>query len=289
MAGTSSGLIKLVRYRFMLAAGLLPYGLGTAIAFHSEKRFDLSLFFISFIGLLFVLVGVEAFNEFFDWRIGTDRVFLLTPKPMTNNTFLIGIMSFSIALIVGIFLTFELGVVIIILSLMGFFAALFYLGPPLKLVYRGLGEIIISLSYGPLMILGSYYVQTQRMGLIALFPSVIPALLLFAISILNEVPDYFQDRLVGKRNICVRIGKRNVVRLYGGLLIFFYAIFLVGLLLGNLPQLAWLVLICLPVSLLSYTVGMRTYDNAYRFISTIRYMIIQYVIILSILIISYIV
>ena len=198
----------LVRYRFLLFAGLLPYVLGAAIAFYSDGQFSLLLFFIGLISLLFVLIGVEAFNEFFDWRMGTDRVFQLNPKPVTNSTFFIGIAAFFVALIGAIFLTLESGVMVIILSFIGFFAAFSYLGPPLKLAYRGSGEIVIALSYGPFMMLGSYYIQTQRMDFTPLFVSIIPALLLFGISILNEVPDYLQDRLVGKRNICVRVGQK---------------------------------------------------------------------------------
>ncbi len=150
MERTLTRLIRLVRYRFLLVAGLLPYGLGAAVAFHSQGQFNLFLFLIGLTGLLFVLIGVEAFNEFFDWRMGTDRVFQLNPKPVTNRTFLVGIVAFFIALIVAVFLTLKLGVTIMVLSLMGFFAAFFYLAPPLKLAYRGFGEIIIALSYGPL-------------------------------------------------------------------------------------------------------------------------------------------
>lgn len=287
MAGTLSRLTRFIRYRFMLIAGLLPYGLGTAVASYQQEKFNLFLFLIAFIGLLFVLVGVEALNEFFDWQLGTDRVFLLNPKPVSRSTFLVGAVAFLFALMVAIFLTLKVGIGIIILSLVGFLAALFYLGPPIKLVYRGFGEIIIAICYGPLMMLGSYYVQIQQINFKPLFVSLIPASLLFAISIMNEVPDYFQDKLVGKKNICVRIGQRNVVRLYGILLIFFYLTFLAGLFSGNLPHLAWAALACLPISLLSYTAGMRTCKNAYKFVLAIRYAIIQYVIVLTILITSY--
>ena len=289
MEGALTRLIKVVRYRFLLVAGLLPYCLGAAVAFYSHGEFSLFLFLIGLIGLFFVLIGVEAFNEFFDWQLGTDRVFQLNSKPVTNRILLAGIVAFVVALFVAIFLTVKLGVAIIIFSFIGFFAAFFYLGPPLRLAYRGFGEITISLSYGPLMMLGSYYVQTQRVDVLPLFVSVIPALLIFAISILNEVPDYFQDRLVGKRNICVRIGQKNVVRLYGGILILFYVIFLIGLFWGDTPRLALLVLVFLPISAVSYTIGMRAYDNPHRFVSTIRYAIIQYIIVLSILITGYVV
>ena len=287
MGGTLTRFIKLVRYRFLLIAGLFPYGLGAALAFYYQARFSLSLFLVGLTGLLFVLVGVEAFNEFFDWRMGTDRVFKLNPKPVTNNTLLLGIASFFIALIIAIVLALKLGIPIIILSLVGFFAALFYLAPPLKLAYRGFGETIISLSYGPFMVLGSYYVQTQRLDLSPLFVSMVPALLLFTISILNEVPDYFQDKLVGKRNICVRIGPKNVVRLYGGILTIFYVLLLGGLFRGWFPGFAWLALACFPISLMSFTTGMRTCGNPHQFISAIRYGIIHYVVVLNIFIAGY--
>lgn len=278
----------LLRYRFLLIAGLLPYGLGGTIGLYFEKRFNLFLFLTGLGGLLFVLIGVEAFNEFFDWHIGTDRVFQLNPKPVTNRTFLVGIAAFSVALIVAILLTLKLGSTIIILSFLGFLAALFYLAPPLKLAYRGFGEIVISLSYGPLMMLGSYYVQAQRMDVLPLFVSLIPALLLFGISILNQVPDYLQDRLVGKRNICVRIGQKNVVWLYGGILILFYVVLLIGLLSEKFPQFAWFTLACLPISLMSFTIGIRNYNNPRGFVPAIRYMIIHYGIVHGILIMGYI-
>lgn len=287
MASHLAKLIKLVRYRFLLVAGLLPYCLGAAVALYSSGEFSLFLFITGLVGLFFVLTGVEAFNEYFDWRLGTDRVFQLAPKPVTKSALFVGSGAFFVALIVAIFLTLKLGVAIIILSLIGFFIALFYLGPPVKLAYRGLGEIMIALAYGPLMMLGSYYVQTQRIDVLPLFVSVIPALLLLAIAILNEVPDYFQDRLVGKRNICVRIGQKSVVRLYGGILILFYVTLLVGLFSVRFPWLAWFVLACLPISVISYNTGMRTYGNPHRFVSAIRYAIIHYIIVISILITAY--
>ena len=281
-------LIKLIRYRFLLIAGLFPYGLGTAIAFYVGKRFSLSLFLMGFLITLLALIGVEAFNEYFDWRNGTDRVFQLNPAPVTLTTFLVGITSFLIALIVTILLIKRLGLPILIFYVIGFLSALFYLAPPVKLSYRGLGETVIALSYGPLLVLASYYIQTKRIDVLPLFASMIPASQLFLIAILNQVPDYLQDRLVGKRNICVRIGKKNVLRLYGAITVFFYLIILIGLFSGKFPRLAWLAFTCLPFSLISYAIGMQTYDNPRRFVPTIRYMVINYIIVLGLFITGYI-
>ncbi len=288
MARTFFGLIKLLRYRFLLIAGLFPYGLGTAIAFYSTKSFDLHRFLAGLGITLLALIGVEAFNEYFDWQNGSDRVFQESPRPVTKRTLVLGIVSFSIAFLITLFLSFQLGYPVIILYLIGFLAAFFYLAPPIKLSYRGLGEIDIALSYGPLLVLASYYVQTGKLALLPLGVSVIPALLLFKIAILNQVPDYFQDRLVGKRNFCVRIGRENLMKLYGIITIIFYGIILTGLYFKQIPQLVWSVpLIAFPLSLTTYLIGNKTYSEPERFLPAIRYMVINYLLISCLLIASY--
>lgn len=277
----------LIRYRFMIIAGLLPYILGAVVSVYSKARFDISLFFIGLVGILFALIGVECFNEFFDWKLGSDRVFQLNQKPVENSTFFLGIGAFFIALLIGIFLTMKSGFPIIIFSVSGFLMAFFYLGPPFRFTYRGLGEIVISLSYGPLMTLGSYYLQAQQIDILPIFVSLLPAIFLFAISIMNEVPDYFQDKFVGKKNICVRIGQKNTVRLYGGIMVLFYIILIIGLLDKKFPPIVWIIFACLPISLASFITGMQTYQNPYRFVSAVRYLLIKYIAVMSIFIAGY--
>src|SRR6185295_14676630 len=65
----------LVRYRFFLYAGLLPYLLGAAWAHSVVGKFDPALFWSGLGGVVLSVIGVEAYNEYFDARMGTDRVF----------------------------------------------------------------------------------------------------------------------------------------------------------------------------------------------------------------------
>src|SRR4029077_12712271 len=67
--------LSLVRYRFFLYAGLLPYGLGAAWAYGMAGAFDAAIFWSGLGGIVLAVVGVESFNEYFDSRMGTDRVF----------------------------------------------------------------------------------------------------------------------------------------------------------------------------------------------------------------------
>ena len=67
--------LSFVRYRFFLYAGLLPYVLGAAWAYGMAGTFDAAVFWSGLGGIVLAVVGVESFNEYFDDRMGTDRVF----------------------------------------------------------------------------------------------------------------------------------------------------------------------------------------------------------------------
>ena len=68
-------ILSMVRYRFFLYAGLLPYLLGAAWAYGIVGVFDAAIFWSGLAGVVLAVIGVEAFNEYFDSRMGTDRVF----------------------------------------------------------------------------------------------------------------------------------------------------------------------------------------------------------------------
>ena len=65
----------MVRYRFFLYAGLLPYLLGAAWAYATAGALDVPIFWSGLGGVVLAVIGVEAFNEYFDSRMGTDRIF----------------------------------------------------------------------------------------------------------------------------------------------------------------------------------------------------------------------
>ena len=272
--GPLAAVIKLIRHRFLLVTGLLPYVLGTALAFHVNQTFDLFLFLMGLLGLFFALVGVEAFNEYFDWQLGTDRVFQLHPKPVNKRTFFVGWGSFVLAGMVGLYLSWLVGWAIIIFAGLGFLGAYCYLGPPLKLTYRGLGELVIAICYGPLMTAGSFYLQAHNLQGFPLLVTLVPGLLLFAVAIVNEVPDFLQDRLVGKRNICVRLGPKRTVRLYSLVIVGFYHLVPMAYYKGLFPGLTLLAMLCIPLSLVTFVVARKSYEDPRRFFLVIRLLLI---------------
>ncbi|HEX2830489.1 MAG TPA: prenyltransferase [Burkholderiales bacterium] len=263
--------MSLVRYRFFLYAGLLPYLLGAAWAYAVEGRFDGAVFWSGLAGVVLSVVGVEAFNEYFDDRMGTDRVFNPADlPPMGSKVLWLGVGAFAGALAVGIYLTVHGGWPILAFALLGGLAAIFYVAPPIRWAYRGLGETVIALSYGPWMVLGSIYLHTARVSWDALWASLVPGLLIMALAVVNAIPDYHQDRLVGKRNLVVRLGRERGVWLYLGLAAAGIGVAVAGVLAGVFPVWCLAILAALPLLVASGRVAVMTYTSPRAFVPAIR-------------------
>jgi 1,4-dihydroxy-2-naphthoate octaprenyltransferase len=276
------GVVTLVRYRFFLFAGLLPYLLGAAWAHAIAGRFDAGIFWLGLGGVVFAVIGVEAFNDYFDSRLGTDRVFSRDEAPrVPDGVFWLGVVAFAAALAVGIYLTARSGWPILVFALAGGAAAIFYEAPPVRWSYRGLGEAMIALSYGPSMVLGSLYLHTQAFSRDALWASLVPGLLIMALAVVNAIPDFHQDRLVGKRNLVVRLGRERAVRLYLGLAAAGLIIAAVGAATRTFPLACLASLLAAPLLVASGRCALPNFDAPRRFLPAMRSMLACYVVAVS--------
>jgi 1,4-dihydroxy-2-naphthoate octaprenyltransferase len=270
--------LSLVRYRFFLYAGLLPYLLGAAWAYRITGALDAAVFCSGLGGVILAVVGVEAFNEYFDARMGTDRVF--NPEdlpPMSVWVLILGILGFAGALAVGVYLTERAGWPILAFAVLGGLAAVFYVAPPIRWAYRGLGETVIALSYGPWMVLGSLYLHAGTLAWGAFWASLVPGLLIMALAVVNAIPDFHQDRLVGKRNLVVRLGRRGGVFLYLSLASAAFVVIGAGVWRGIFPATSLVALLAVPLLVRSAQGAIRTYEKPRLFVPAIRRIVTCYV------------
>jgi 1,4-dihydroxy-2-naphthoate octaprenyltransferase len=266
--------IRLVRYRFFLYAGLVPYLLGAAWAYAIADIFDGAMFWSGLAGVALAVVGVEAFNEYFDAKMGTDRVFNPADlPPVSAGVFWLGVIAFAVALAVGIYLTVRDGWPVLVFALLGGSAAIFYEAPPIRWSYRGLGEAAIGLSYGPWMTLGSLYLHTRAISAGAFWASLVPGLLIMSLAVVNAIPDFHQDRLVGKRNLVVRLGRRRAVWLYLALAGAGLAVAPIGVAAGAFPPACLATLLALPLLVRSGRRGLASYENPRQFVGAVRDMV----------------
>jgi len=263
---------SVVRYRFFLYAGLLPYFLGAAWAKGVENTFNMPVFLLGLFGIFLSVVGVESFNEYFDAKMGTDRVFNPdTEEYIPEWMFSLGVIAFAVAAAIGFYLAWEGGWPIVLYTLLGGAAAVWYVGPPIRWVYRGLGETVIGLSYGPWMVLGSLHLHTHRFSWGALLASLVPGLLITALATVNNIPDFHQDRLVGKKNLVVRLGRKNGRVLYLALSALGLLIIPFGVVLGVFPKLTVLASLAgIPLWFMSLKAGESTWDTPRLFMPAIR-------------------
>src|ERR1700736_5435797 len=67
---------------------------------------------------------------------------------------------YAVAIIVGLVLVAISGLGLLWLGVAGVLISFFYTAPPLRLVHRWLGELCVALGFGPIMVLGGFFVQS---------------------------------------------------------------------------------------------------------------------------------
>jgi len=254
---------------------------GTAIAWH-EGVFHWGYFLLTLPGIVFVNLGQNMANDYFDHLSGNDEINReLTPFSGGSRTIQEGILSarqvlmfslffFLIGIAIGLYLALARGWPVLWLGMAGIFIAFFGNAPPFRLNYvgHGLGELATFIGSGPLIVLGSYYVQSQRATYEALWASIPVGLLGAAILWINDFPDYEADRAVGKNTLIVLLGRERAVWGYVTLLVSSYAVVIVGIVLGVLPYTLLLALITLPLAYRGIRGAMRFHSNTSKLIPT---------------------
>ncbi len=107
---------------------------------------------------------------------------------------------------------------VLLFGILGMALAWYYHGGSIRLSYRGLGELAVAMAYGPLVVLGAYFVQAGAINSVLLHLSFILGLLVAAFLWINQFPDYRADRASGKRNLVVRLGTSTATQAYAMIL-----------------------------------------------------------------------
>jgi 1,4-dihydroxy-2-naphthoate octaprenyltransferase len=105
-------------------------------------------------------------------------------------------------------------VFILALGLIGIFGGYFYTASPLRLGYRGAGEVMIAFLCGLLPVYGACFLQTGTVNIATLAPALIVSMLIFLIILINEFPDRQADAAVSKRTLVVLFGPDSAARIY---------------------------------------------------------------------------
>jgi 1,4-dihydroxy-2-naphthoate octaprenyltransferase len=126
-----------------------------------------------------------------------------------------------------------------------------------------LGEIAVALGFGPIMVLGSYFVQAQMLSFEAVYVSIPVAILIALVLYVNEIPDRAGDSAAGKRTLPVRLSKDAVIGAYVGAVALTYGLVAAGAVTGIMPRPTIVALATIPLAIRVTRALRRDYDDPY--------------------------
>jgi 1,4-dihydroxy-2-naphthoate polyprenyltransferase len=187
---------------------------------------------LTVVGVFCVEAAKNASGEIFDWDSGADQGVAddeRSPFSGGKRVIVDGLMSrrqtgwvaagfYAAAAAAGLAIVTWREPSVVWLGLAGASLAFFYHAPPLRLAYRGLGELAVALAYGPIIAAGTYLVQRHGVDGTVLLASVPLGIAVAAFLWINEFPDARADAAAGKRTLVVWLGRPRAARVFAGLI-----------------------------------------------------------------------
>ncbi len=229
-----------------LSAAAVPVAVGSALA-AGQGHFAWGLFALTLLGALLVQIGTNFTDEFADHGTTASAHKYLAPHKVIARGLLsvravkIGsTVVFGLATLIGLRLVMQTGWPLLVVCAVSLACAYGYSAGPLPLGDLALGEPIVFVLMGPVMVVSTVYVQTLAWQALALWYSLPVGALVTAILMANNLRDEQEDRLHGRRTLVTVFGARAVRAAHAALLAGAYASPLVALLAGWAS--AWLLL-----------------------------------------------
>jgi 1,4-dihydroxy-2-naphthoate octaprenyltransferase len=239
-----------------LTASVIPVALGGILAGHEHYVYPLRIILAAIAMTFFQIASnlvndVDDFNNRVDTKesLGSSRVIvdgLLTQRQVITAAKIF----FLSAVAIGIFLTAVSGLVILILGALGAASAYFYTRKPFSFKYRGYGIPLVFLMFGPLPVLGSYYLSAGMINLKPILLSIPVGLLTTAILHANDLRDIEHDARAGVRSFAMTLGFQRARCFYLSLILAAFLSVLVFIILGLLSCWSFLILLSIPFAVM---------------------------------------
>ncbi|MGK7923137.1 MAG: 2-carboxy-1,4-naphthoquinone phytyltransferase [Trichodesmium sp.] len=196
----------------MYSVAIMPILVGTAIAFWEKNTINWLIFLTFITSAILILAWENISNDVFDSETGIDENKHHSLVNLTGKKELVFWLG-NLCLFLGI-----LGIVIISwwlqdltvigLILLCCLLGYVYQGPPFRLGYQGLGEILCFFAFGPLAISAADYSQTKAWSITSLIASIIIGITTTIILFCSHFHQVEDDLAAGKRSPIVRMGTK---------------------------------------------------------------------------------
>jgi len=214
--------VAITRLPFVTAS-VLPVMLGLAVASWAGVGFSWAAAVLVVLAVLFLHLGSNTINDWFDWRSGSDAMntdFVApfsggsraVPMGLISDRGLLGLSLglFAAGLTAGLLVLAVGSPWLLAVGLTGAALGFFYSVGPVRLVARrGLGEVAIFLAFGPLLTLAGYAAGGAPLAWAGALVGVPTGLWTTCILWVNCIPDCPGDQASGKWNLVATLGRRR--------------------------------------------------------------------------------
>ncbi len=253
--------------------------LGSAIALYDGADWSGALFSLIVVGAVLSHAAVNILNEYQDFQSGLDATTQKTPYSggsgaLQNNpsaapwVLKLFFVTLSVLVLLGGYFIALKGWQLLPLGLAGLLVIVTYTSTITRLPWICL--ITPGAAFGPLMVLGTYFVWTGTFSSLALILSLVPFFLVNNLLLLNQVPDLHADRGVGRFNILMKLGveKSTLIFISFGLLAFLCL--LAAQLLFKLPVLVWAAFLGLLLTLPMMKLVLQSTENVDKLMPALK-------------------
>jgi 1,4-dihydroxy-2-naphthoate octaprenyltransferase len=243
-------------------AAVLPMtlvaGLVAGLLAVRQPGFETGWFLLALVGIVLAHVANNVMNDLFDTGVGQDTVAYpraqYAPHPILS-----GVTTRSrLAVIAGAVNVVDLAIMLVLVAARGplvlafgvggFALSAAYTAPPLRLKKRGLGELDVLVTWGPLMVGGTYYSATGHLPWQVWVASLPYALLCTAVLMGKHTDKIPFDAPLAIRTVPVLLGRARALALTRGLVAGYYLLLVAAVAARCLPWPALLGLAALPTA-----------------------------------------
>jgi 1,4-dihydroxy-2-naphthoate octaprenyltransferase len=230
---------------------------------------------LGFVGVLLAHVSMNVINDYFDYKSGLD--FTTKPTPFSGGSGLLpsGTLnakdvykfemgSLIIGSAIGLYFAYTVGWMLLPLTVFAAISIYFYTE---SLSHWYIGEIVTGINFGPLMVLGGYFIMTGHYSVEALAAGVISGILVGTLLYLNEFPDHKVDKAIGRKNTVIALGLSKASKIYVVLISAVFIWILVAITLNLLPFTTLVTYLVLPTALKATSGLLRDHGDIGQLIS----------------------
>ena len=211
---------RAIRIKFLLAS-VIAVTNGIAISYWKTGYIDFGYALLTLFGILCLHISVDLLNDYSDFKRGIDTNTKRTkysggtgviPENLIDSRLIYcaGIIFLIMGGLTGFYFVTTKGIIILILLIFAIISIYFY---STNIVNAGLGELFVAIK-GCMIVLGSYYIQSDTIELTSVYVGVIIGLLSALVLLVTSFPDYEADKKSGRRTLIIVIGKENSVKLF---------------------------------------------------------------------------